>query len=542
MSVTKAEFANHVRDALANLYDPVALSTNPLFRLAGDAVVRGVPGTSSLREELIAGIEALKPGPHVDPDAKAWRRYRIMNWRYVEGVGAPDVQHRLAISKSQYYREHDFALAALVALLWEQGRACRVAAQSEIEGPDAAVLARDQTAGVVRSPDAGATLKRPEARAVWRWRVMGGLVVGLLVVVSLLFFSRTASPYRTSVEDGTGGGATAGRQRSPDAEWGAPSTSVTLSVYAGTGEAGHTNGPARMARFAGPLGLTIDDGGTIYVADTGNHRIRSITSTGLVLDVAGSGREGYADGPSALAQFSSPNAVTVGPDGTIYAADAGNRRIRAISPSGVVSTVAGSGVAGYVNGVGTAAQFTVTGAVVADRAGNLYVPDRLNSVIRKITPAGVVSTFAGSGTRGHADGPSDIAQFNVPIRMGVDATGNVYVVDTGDNRIRKVTPQGVVSTVAGSGVPGFADGTAAQAKFSANIMGICLDGSGNLYVMDAGNRRIRKVTPGGTVSTVFEFTNPDHTPANMKMDQAGNLYLSDRQHNVIYKLTIQRRR
>jgi sugar lactone lactonase YvrE len=544
MRVTQADFAKQVRDALAHVYDPVALRAHPLslMLVATNGRLSKPQGGAALRLQLIAAIGGLKPGPQTAPNAKAWRPYRILQLRYVEGYDPSEVQHQLGLSKSQYYREHEAALGSLVALLGEQGWASRVSAASDMERPDAAALAGDEPTGVVRSGDAEVTPARtPQSRQAWRWGVIGGCGLGVLVVaLSLLFLSGIAFPSRASVEDRTGSRASASGQPSPERDSGAPPASATLSVYAGTGEAGHTNGPAAMARFAGPLGLTIDDGGTIYVADTGNHRIRSITSTGLVLDVAGSGREGYADGPSALAQFSSPNAVTVGPDGTIYVADAGNLRIRAISPSGVVSTVAGSGLAGFANGLGTAAQFAVTGAIVADRAGNLYVPDRLNSVLRKISPAGVVSTFAGSGMRGHADGPADVAQFNVPVRMGVDAIGNVYVVDIGDNRIRRITPEGVVSTVVGSGQPGFADGPVAQARFSETVMGICLDAFGNLYVMDAGNHRIRKVSPDGAVSTLFEFTNPDQTPANMKVDRAGKLYLSDRPHNVIYKVTVPR--
>lgn len=163
-------------------------------------------------------------------------------------------------------------------------------------------------------------------------------------------------------------------------------------------------------------------------------------------------------------------------------------------------------------------------------------------MIRKITPAGLVSTFAGSGVRGHLDGPADVAQFNPPMRMGMDGAGNVHVLDTGDNRIRKITPDGIVSTVLGSDEPGFADGALAQAKFSKDILGIAFDSVGNLYMMDAGNRRIRKVTPGGVVSTLFEFTNPDHIPGNIKVDGAGNLFLSDREHHMIYKLTVQQSR
>jgi DNA-binding beta-propeller fold protein YncE len=188
------------------------------------------------------------------------------------------------------------------------------------------------------------------------------------------------------------------------------------------------------------------------------------------------------------------------------------------------------------DGIGAEAQFAATGAIVSDRLGNLYVPDRLNNLIRKVTPDGEVSSFAGSGKRGHADGPSHLADFDLPLRMAADAVGNVYVVDTGDNRIRKITPSGLVSTVAGTGEAGFADGSSTEARFSNNVMGICVDEAGNLYALDAGNSRIRKVTPDGLVSTAFEFTGLDMSPANMKIDRAGNLFLSDRAHNMIYRV------
>jgi sugar lactone lactonase YvrE len=163
-------------------------------------------------------------------------------------------------------------------------------------------------------------------------------------------------------------------------------------------------------------------------------------------------------------------------------------------------------------------------------------------VIRKITAAGVVSAFAGNGKRGHVDGPPSVAEFNVPIRMGADSKGNIYIGDTGDSRVRKITPDGIVSTVAGTGVFGYSDGPAMQAQFSNDIRGICVDNAGYLYVVDAGNHRVRQVSPDGIVSTLFEFTDPDQTPANMKVDQTGNLYLSDREHNRIYRLTIKRSR
>jgi len=525
IQATHDDFAAQVRDALANLYDPVALSAHPLGRLltpVGGAG-RGFQG-SALRETLATAIEHLKPGPEVDSGARPWRPYRVLRLRYIECLDPTEVQQRLGMSRSLYYREHEAALAALTAGLHGLGTAGQ-----ETPGFSPSTGAAEDRVDRITETSGGAA---PRVRAI------GGFALGMLAVLSLLFVAQKVFPHSAAEKAGGGTGAT-GRQAAGTSAGAV--TSVTLSVFAGNGQAGHVNGAAAQAEFSGPFGLSVASNGTLYVADTGNQCIRRVGPTGLVSDVAGSGVDGYADGPAATAQFSSPNAVTVGPDGTVYVGDFGNLRIRAISPSGTVSTLAGSGVRGYVNGFGTAAQFAATGAVITDAAGNVYVPDPFNSVVRRITPAGVVSTFAGNGTRGHLDGPAGIAQFNSPMRGGgVDGAGNVYILDTADNAIRKITPAGIVSTVAGGGAPGFADGPITDAKFSSNILGIMSDAAGNLYVMDAGNRRVRAVSRDGVVSTLFEFTDPNQAPGNIKVDKDGNLYLSDREHNVIYKLTIQR--
>jgi streptogramin lyase len=518
--MTDAELSQQVRSALLRLHDPIALRADPLARGFDSWSQNGRssgPGGARLRDELLDAIEALKPQPPLSSNSRALRLYRLLQLRYVEGNDVAEVQRELAISKSQYYREHEPALAALVAELQDRWSGAPGLA-SPSEGAAAA----------------GPRRIRPEARAaglgrpILRWiatAAVAVLAIGALAAgnVSLLRQLMPLADGETARSAGAQGPASV-------------AGATAFSIYAGTGEPGHENGAALLARFAGPLGLTVDDSGTVYVADTGNHRIRMITNTGLVLDLAGSGVEGYADGSRSAAEFSSPNALTVGPNGLVYVADAGNLRIRAINPDGTVSTLAGSGQSGVRDGRGTEAEFISTAAIVADRLGNLYVPDRLNNVVRKVRATGDVSWFAGSGRRGHVDGPTDVAEFNLPLRMAADAAANVYVVDTGDNRIRKITPDGYVSTVAGTGEPGFSDGPSAEARFSANVMGICLDEAGNLYALDAGNSRIRKVSPQGDVSTVFEFSGLDITPANMKIDRAGSLYLSDRPHNMIYKV------
>jgi serine/threonine-protein kinase len=177
----------------------------------------------------------------------------------------------------------------------------------------------------------------------------------------------------------------------------------------------------------------------------------------------------------------------------VYVADQDNFRIRKITPAGVVSTFAGSSVAGFANGTGTAASFSPLTGLALDVSGNVYVADYGNHSIRKITPAGVVSTLAGSGSQGSSDGTGTAASFNYPTRVVVDGSGNVYVADRTNNLIRKITPTGVVITLAGSGSVGSANGMGIAASFN-GPSGVAIDGSGNLYVADTYNNRIRKIT------------------------------------------------
>ncbi|MCL2760314.1 MAG: IPT/TIG domain-containing protein [Desulfuromonadales bacterium] len=262
------------------------------------------------------------------------------------------------------------------------------------------------------------------------------------------------------------------------------STGVVSTIAGGAGA---------VVQLWEPTGVAVDATGNVYVADMGGCRIDKITPTGVVNTLAGSGTLGFADGAGATAMFLYPYSIAVDADGNVYVADMNNNRIRKITSAGVVSTIAGSGDLGFVNGTGTAAQFWNPTGVAVDAAGNVYVADKGNNCIRKITPAGVVSTFAGSGTMGFADGAGTAAQFNQPVGVAVDATGDVYVADTVNNCIRKITPAGVVSTLAGSGTPGFADGPLTVAQFS-NPSGVAVDAAGNVYVADQINNCIRKIT------------------------------------------------
>jgi len=183
----------------------------------------------------------------------------------------------------------------------------------------------------------------------------------------------------------------------------------------------------------------VDSSGNVYVADLYNHRIRKITPAGVVSTFAGTGSAGHADGTGTEAQFNLPYGVAVDSSGNVYVGDLDNHRIRKITPAGVVSTLAGS-TEGFADGTGTETRFSYPGRVAVDSSDNVFVADSGNHRIRRITPAGVVSTFAGTGIRGHADGTATTAQFNYPTGVAVDSSGNVYVADFSNHRIRKITP------------------------------------------------------------------------------------------------------
>ncbi|MCL2809057.1 MAG: chitobiase/beta-hexosaminidase C-terminal domain-containing protein [Treponema sp.] len=270
-----------------------------------------------------------------------------------------------------------------------------------------------------------------------------------------------------------------------------------VSTLAGTGTEGFTDGEKGTAQFKSPCGIAVDSEGNIYVADTLNNRIRKITPQGIVSTLAGNGTDGLNDGAGSTALFFSPTDLTIDLEGYIYVADMGNHRIRKITPQGEVSTFAGTGdvgfgYGGFHNGLGHTARFDSPHGVAVDLEGNIYVADSLNNRIRKITSQGVVSTLAGNGTDGLIDGVGSASQFFYPSHVALDSLGNIYVADNLNNSIRKITPSGVVSTIAGNGIQGFYDGSGNIAQFNMPT-GIAVDYEGNIYVVDTGNIRIRKI-------------------------------------------------
>lgn len=275
-----------------------------------------------------------------------------------------------------------------------------------------------------------------------------------------------------------------------------------VSTFAGGGGLDFTNGQLAKASFKSSEDVAVDSTGNLLVADTGNHAIRKVTPAGVVSTLAGSGASGFADGTGTAATFNSPRGIAIDSNGNVFVGDTGNHAIRKITPAGGVTTLAGSGTAGFVDGTGAVATFNAPKGVALDSSGNVFVADSLNNAIRKITPSGAVSTFSGNGTEGFGNGTGRAASFNQPVGVAVDSSSNVFVADGRNNAIRKISPDGVVSTFAGNSVFGFVDGMGTQAGFN-GPSGVALDSSGNLFVSDTGNHSVRKITPSGMVSTLI---------------------------------------
>lgn len=240
-----------------------------------------------------------------------------------------------------------------------------------------------------------------------------------------------------------------------------------------------------------------------------------------VITLAGS-TDGFADGSGTSAKFSGPMGLAADAQGNIYVADHINYRIRKITPAGTVSTLAGNGVFGYADGSGDSVQFTGPRDVATDGQGNVYVTEEFR--IRKISPVGNVSTLTGGNTDGFADGPLSSAKFGSLTGIAIDGQANIYVADYGNQRIRKITSSGIVSTLAGNGTVGFVDGNGTSAQFN-EPQGIAIDVHGNVFVADLTNRCIRKITPEGVVSTLASL-GQGWGPTGVAVDAQENVFVS----------------
>lgn len=319
-------------------------------------------------------------------------------------------------------------------------------------------------------------------------------------------------------------------------------------------EAGSSDGSGNNVRFNQPNAIVVDAGGNLFVTDTANNTIRKITAAGVVSTLAGSaGNVGSADGSGQQARFNQPGGIAIDLAGNLYLADTQNHTIRKVSAAGVVTTLAGSaGQAGQTDGIAGNARFNQPRGLARDPAGNLYVTDTGNDTVRKITPEGVVTTMAGTaGNPGSADGNGARAQFNSPRGITIDKTANLnlYVADTNNNTVRKLSQSGDVSTLAGTaGASGSDNGGGQRARFN-QPNGIAIDSAGNIRISDTDNQMIRSVSLTGVVSTLAGSAGTTgHTdgngsdanfsqPTGIAADTANNLYVADTSNNLIRKIT-----
>jgi PKD repeat protein len=340
---------------------------------------------------------------------------------------------------------------------------------------------------------------------------------------------------------------------------GAVTGSDQITTIAGTGTAGFVGdgGQATSAQLNAPIGVAVDQSGNAYVADVMNRRIRRVTPAGTITTIAGTGTAGFSGdgGQATSAQLNGPFGVAVDQNGNVYIADTVNNRVRRVTSAGQITTVAGTGTAGSTGdgGQATSAQLNVPEGVALDANGNLYVAEFAGHRVRRVTTAGVISTFAGTGTAGSGGdgGQATSAQLRNPIGVTVDAAGNVYIADSGNHKIRRVTAQGVISTFAGTGTAGFTgDGGQATSAQLSGPFGVTVDAGGNVYIGDTGNNRIRRVTSAGTITTIAgtgvaantSDGNPAssaqiNTPTGVAVGRDGSLYVASTNGNRIRKIT-----
>jgi len=331
-----------------------------------------------------------------------------------------------------------------------------------------------------------------------------------------------------------------------------------ITTVAGNGSGGYTGdgGQATNAELNGPDGIAFDSYGNMYIADEVNNIIRKVTSSGIITTFAGGGSSLGDGGQATNAQLASPTAVLFDATGNLYIADYSNNRIREVNTVGIITTIAGTGTLGYSGdgGQATNAQLNKSAGITFDATGNFYIADEGNNCIRKVTTAGIITTIAGTGTSGYSGdgGQATAAEMYNPTGVVFDVVGNLYIADYPNNRIRKVNTSGIISTIAGTGASAYSgDGgqaTAAELWLPSQIK---FDISGNLYIADAHNNRIRMINTLGIITTVagngtagYSGDGGQATTAELNLsygvalDALNNVYIADYNNNRVRKITV----
>ncbi|WP_236053940.1 NHL repeat-containing protein [Streptomyces musisoli] len=332
----------------------------------------------------------------------------------------------------------------------------------------------------------------------------------------------------------------------------------TIITAAGTGEAGFVvdGGPAVGTKLNSPRGVAVDRSGNLYIADISNHRVRKVTPDGIITTVAGNGQAGFVSdgGPAVATRLNSPQSVAVDGAGNLFIADYSNHRVRKVAPDGIITTVAGNGQAGFVSdgGPAVATRLNYPMGVAVDRSGNLYIADHYNHRVRKVAPDGIITTVAGNGQAGFVSdgGPAVATKLHYPWGVVVDDDGNLYIGDRHNHRVRRVTPHGIITTVAGNGIAGYvADGAPAVATTLNYPAAVAVDGAGNLYIADGHNHRVRRVAANGIVTTVAgngvagyvadggpAVGQQLYYPYGVAVAPSGDLYIADNSNHRVRKV------
>lgn len=322
----------------------------------------------------------------------------------------------------------------------------------------------------------------------------------------------------------------------------------TINTYAGTSQGfSGDGGSATTAQLNFPGAIAVDAFCNVYFSDPGNRRIRKINSAGVISTIAGNGTAGYSGdgGPALAAQFTFPEHLTLDAAGNVYVCDMWNSVVRKISTTGTITTIAGTGTAGFSGdgGPATSAQLFFPRGIAIDASNNIYIADGYNSRIRKINPAGIISTFAGTGTSGLTgdSGPATSAQLGIPTGMTFDALGNLYFADIGKMVVRKINSSNIITTIAGNGSFGYSgDGGLATSAQLYWPMDVAVDATGNVYIADEYNHRIRVVNTSSIINTFAGTGTPGFSgdgnlaslaqmnkPSGIKIDAVGNFYIPD---------------
>ena len=335
-----------------------------------------------------------------------------------------------------------------------------------------------------------------------------------------------------------------------------------ITTIAGTGTIGTTGdgGAATSALLYYPVGVSADISGNVYITDTNNCKIRKVTSSGIITTFAGTGIYGSSgDGGAATsAALLGPLGVSVDISGNVYIADTGNNKIRMVTSAGIITTFAGTGYGGFTGyggssgdgGAATSAQLSYPYGVSPDISGNVYIADTRNLKIRKVTSAGIITTIAGTGTQGTSGdgGAATSALLGAPFGVSADISGNVYIADYDLRKIRMLSSTGIITTIAGTGTAGSSgDGGAATSAQLYQPFAVSVDISGNVYFTDTSNNRVRMVTSTGIITTIAGGGGSEsdgivatsillNNPSGISVDISGNLYIADLSHNKIRKI------